>query len=302
MAIKVALLGTGLMGAPMSRNILAAGLALTVWNRTRAKAAPLVEAGAVVADSAAAAAAGAEVVITMLENGPVVREVLFEHGVARAMAAGSLLIDMGSIPPAMAREHAERLVAAGIDHLDAPVSGGVPGAEKAALAIMVGGTAAAFARAAPVFAALGRSTHVGPAGAGQLAKLANQTIVAVTITAVAEALLLAAAGGADPEAVRQAITGGFADSIILQNHGGNMIARRFLPGGRASVQLKDLDTIHDTAATLGLTLPAMETVRGLFRDLCEAGDGNVDHCGVLLQVERINTPARLRDGEDIRPD
>lgn len=302
MAIKVALLGTGLMGAPMSRNILAAGLGLTVWNRTRAKAEPLAEAGAVVADSAAAAVAGAEVVITMLENGPVVREVLFEHGVADAMAGGSLLIDMGSIPPAMAREHAGRLAAAAIDHLDAPVSGGVPGAEKATLAIMVGGAADVFARAAPVFAAMGRATHVGPAGAGQLAKLANQTIVAVTITAVAEALLLAAAGGADPEAVRQAISGGFADSIILQNHGGNMIARRFLPGGRASVQLKDLDTIHETAAALGLTLPAMETVRGLFRDLCEAGDGAVDHCGVLLQVERINTPARLGTGDDIRPD
>jgi 2-hydroxy-3-oxopropionate reductase len=302
MTIKVALLGTGLMGLPMSRNILAAGFALTVWNRTRAKAEPLAGDGATLADSAAAAAAEAEVVITMLENGPVVREVVFDRGVAEAMRRGSMVADMSSIPPRMAREHAESLAALGIDHLDAPVSGGVPGAEKGALAIMVGGEEAAFERALPVLEAMGRATRVGPAGAGQLAKLANQTIVAITITAVAEGLLLAAAGGADAKAVQQAISGGFADSVVLHNHGTNMIDRRFVPGGKARVQLKDLDTIHDTADELGLTLPALETVRALFRDLVAAGDGEVDHCGVLLQEERINAPARLGTGEDVRPD
>jgi 2-hydroxy-3-oxopropionate reductase len=302
MATKVALLGTGLMGAPMSRNIMKAGFPLTVWNRTRAKAEPLAEAGAVVADSAADAVREADVVITMLENGPVVRAVLFDGGVAEAMQKSAIVADMSSIPPRMAREHAEMLAKAGLGHLDAPVSGGVRGAAAASLAIMAGGDAATFERARPVFEAMGRATLVGPPGAGQLAKLTNQTIVAVTITAVAEGLLLAAAGGADPKAVQTAISGGFADSIILQNHGSNMIARRFLPGGRAEVQLKDLDTIHDTAAELGLTLPAVECVRGLFRDLVAAGDGAVDHCGVLLQEERINAPARLGTGPDTRPD
>ena len=302
MTVTVALLGTGLMGAPMARNIAKAGFGLSVWNRTRAKAEALADAGIAVAGSAAEAVRAADLVITMLETGPVVREVLFAGGVADAMRTGALVADMSSIPPRMAREHAERLAGLGIGHLDAPVSGGVRGAEKATLAIMVGGDETTFRRAAPVLAAMGRATLVGPPGAGQLAKLTNQTIVAVTIAAVAEGLLLAAAGGADPKAVQAALAGGFADSIILQNHGSNMIARRFLPGGRAEVQLKDLDTIHDTAAELGLTLPAVECVRGLFRDLVAAGDGAVDHCGVLLQEERINAPARLGAGPDIRPD
>jgi 2-hydroxy-3-oxopropionate reductase len=302
MTSTVALIGTGLMGAPMSRNILKAGFALTVWNRTREKAEALVPDGARMADSASAAVVGADIVITMLENGPIVGDVLFARGVADALAPGALVIDMSSIPPDTARDHAARLAERGHSTLDAPVSGGVPGAEKGALAIMAGGEATDFGRAQPVFAAMGRATHVGPAGAGQLAKLANQTIVGVTITAVAEALLLAASGGADPSAVRQAISGGFADSIILQNHGGKMIDRNFMPGARASVQLKDLDTIHDTAHALGLVLPAMETVRGLYRDLIAAGDSDVDHNGVLLQEERINAPARLGDGADTRPD
>jgi len=297
----VALLGTGLMGAPMSRNIIKAGHPLRVWNRTRAKAAPLAADGAAVADSAAAAVAGADVVIVMLESGPVVAEVLFGAGAAQAMAPGAVLADMSSIPPATAREHAARLAGRGVEQLDAPVSGGVPGAEKGTLAIMAGGEAAALERARPVLESLGRVTHVGAAGAGQLAKLANQTIVGITITAVAEALLLAAAGGADTAAVKDAISGGFADSIILQNHGANMIGRRFLPGARASVQLKDLETICDTAGQLGLTLPAAECVRSLYRDLCAAGQSDVDHCGILLQEERINAPARLGDGEDVLP-
>jgi len=301
MATRVALLGTGLMGFPMSVNLLKGGFDLAVWNRTRSKAEPLGEQGARVADSAADAAKGADVVITMLESGPIVRDVVFDSGVADAMAAGSTLIDMSSIPPKMAQEHAERLAQAGVNHLDAPVSGGVPGAEKGTLAIMVGGDASVFAQTEPVFAPMGRATLVGPAGAGQLAKLANQTIVAVTITAVAEGLLLAGVGGADPKGVQAALSGGFADSIILQNHGTRMIDRNFVPGGRSKVQLKDLDTIVETARDLGLELPTVELVRNLFAALVEHGDGDVDHSGVLLEEERINTPKRLNDKPDKRP-
>lgn len=301
MTARVALLGTGLMGFPMSVNLLKNGFELAVWNRTKDKAAPLAEQGARVADSAADAAKGADVVITMLENGPIVRDVLFDGGVAAAMAKGSVVADMSSIPPKTAKEHAERLAEMGIGHIDAPVSGGVPGAEKGTLAIMAGGDAETFARIETVFKAMGRPTLVGPAGAGQLSKLANQTIVAVTITAVAEALLLASVGGADPSAVRQALTGGFADSVILQNHGGRMIERNFMPGGRSSVQLKDLDTIINTANELDLKLPAVQTVRDLFAALVDHGDGAVDHAGVLLEEERINAPKRLGTKADTRP-
>src|SRR5215469_11406051 len=190
---KTAFLGTGLMGSRMARNLLAAGHPLTVWNRHKSKADSLAAQGAVVADSAATAVNGVVTVITMLANGPVVDSVLFgPEGAAAKVAAGALVIDMSSAPPDLARIHAERFAARGIDYLDAPVSGGTVGAEQGNLAIMAGGTRSAFERAAPIFAALGRATLVGPAGSGQLAKLANQAIVAVTIGAVAEALLLTA--------------------------------------------------------------------------------------------------------------
>ncbi|MGH6968112.1 MAG: NAD(P)-dependent oxidoreductase, partial [Stellaceae bacterium] len=237
---KIAFLGVGLMGSRMARNLLDAGWKLTAWNRTSSKADSLISAGATVAANPAAATTGADVAIIMLADGPAVEMVLFgPQGAAASLAAGALVIDMSSAPPDLAREHARRFAACGIDYLDAPVSGGTVGAEQGTLAIMAGGTPAAFDRAASIFTALGRPTRVGPAGCGQLAKLANQAIVAVTIGAVAEALLLAAAGGADPAAVRQAILGGFADSKILNLHGNKMILRDFIPGGPADHQAKD---------------------------------------------------------------
>lgn len=173
--------------------------------------------------------ADAEIVVCLLENGPVVGQVLFDQGAAATMARGALVGDMSSIKPAEARAHALRLADMGLAHLDAPVSGGTVGAQDGTLAIMAGGDATDFARAAPVFAALGRATHVGPHGAGQLAKLANQMIVGISIGAVAEALLLAERGGADMAKVREAISGGFADSRVLQVHGQRMVERDFAP-------------------------------------------------------------------------
>jgi 2-hydroxy-3-oxopropionate reductase len=175
------------------------------------------------------------------------------------------------------------------------VSGGTAGAEAATLAIMVGGSKAAFERARPVFETLGRPTLVGPSGAGQLAKLANQLIVGVTIGAVAEALLLAAGGGADPAAVREALLGGFADSRILQLHGNRMLDRNFVPGGTARTQLKDLDSALAEARAAGLTLPILERVDALYRDLVAAGDGALDHSGLLVGLERLNG-GRIRVG------
>jgi len=303
MTERIAFLGIGLMGAPMAVNLARGGFAVTVWNRTRAKADALTASGAKVAATAVEAVKDAGIVITMLENGPAVEAVLF--GGEKAMAAlppGALVIDMSSIPPAMARAHAHRLAELGVAHLDAPVSGGTGGARDGKLVIMVGGSAENFDRARPVFEKLGKPTLVGASGAGQLAKLCNQAIVGITIGAVAEALLLAAAGGADPAAVRQALMGGFADSRILSEHGQRMLNRRFLPGAKVSMQIKDLDTVLAAARDANLTLPLSQRVNELFKDLAAQGGAAYDHSGLLLELEKINAPARVGSGPNILPE
>ena len=225
--MKVAVLGIGLMGFPMARRLCEAGHAVHAWNRTPEKAQRLAVFGAQVHHQAAQAVASAEVVVSLLEHGDAVADVLFEQGAAAAMRPGALMIDMASIRPEQARDHAARLAALGVAHLDAPVSGGTIGADQGTLAIMAGGQPADFERAQPVFAALGRATLVGGHGAGQLAKLANQMIVGVTIGVVAEALLLCEKSGVDPAKVMQALAGGAADSRILRMHGQRMIERDF---------------------------------------------------------------------------
>lgn len=302
MKTRVAFLGTGIMGRPMAARLVEAGYPVTVWNRSAGKTAPLAALGAQVAETPAAAARGAEVLFTMLADGAAVADLLFGQGVAEALEPDALVIDTSSIDLARARAHAARLGERGIGHLDAPVSGGPGGAEQGKLAIMVGGAAPDFARGRPLLEHLGRPTHVGPAGAGQLAKLTNQIIVALAIGAVAEGLLLAARGGADPAAVRQAMTGGFADSPILQVHGERMIERRFLPGGPARMHLKDLDNILAAAKELGLELPLAARVRELFASLVEHGGAGYDHSALLLEIERMNVPARLGDKPDTLPE
>ena len=296
-----AFLGTGLMGAPMAANLLAAGYTLSVWNRTPAKAQPLVDRGARLANTPAAAVAGADAAVAMLSDGPAVDELLDAQGVADALPEGALFVDCASIPPATARAHAERLTARGVGYLDAPVSGGPSGAESASLAIMAGGSEAAFARGEPLLKAMGAPTRVGPAGAGQTAKLANQVIVGLAIGAVAEGLLLAERGGADPAKVKEALTGGFADSKVLQIHGQRMLDRSFIPGAAARVHLKDMATILDAAGAAGLSLPLSRTVHALFRDLVERGGAGYDHSALLLELERRNAPARLGDKPDRLP-
>lgn len=282
----IAFLGTGLMGAPMVRRLLDAGFAVTAWNRDIAKAEALRADGAAVATTAALAVEGASVVFTMLSDGNAVGDVLFSQGVAQALAPGAVVIDCSSITPEAARDHAARLGERGIRHLDAPVSGGVVGASAGTLAIMAGGSADVVDALSDVFSALGRVTHVGPSGTGQLAKLGNQQIVAITIGAVAEAMMLVEAGGGSAEAFRRAIRGGFAESRILEIHGQRMVERNFGGAGPSRLQLKDLNNIVAEAKSLALTLPLTEAVRAEFAAFVEDGNGDTDHSGLLLQLER----------------
>ena len=287
-AMKIAFLGIGFMGFPMARRLCEAGHSVQVWNRSRDKAERVAAFGATVHDSAASAVKDADIVVSMLENGAIVGEVLFEKGAAAAMKAGTLFVDMASIKPREARDHAARLGALGIDHLDAPVSGGTVGAEQGALVIMVGGKPSDFERALPVFDVFGRATHVGPHGSGQLTKLANQMIVGITIGAVAEALLLCEKGGADMARVRQAITGGFADSRILQVHGQRMVERDFAPRARMSVQLKDMRNALATAQEVGFDAPITTLFEKLYADGIEHGLTDLDHSGLFVELASRN--------------
>ena len=283
---KITFLGIGLMGFPMARNLLQAGFDVTAWNRSPDKAKALEAFGGKVSLSASEAVRGADVVITMLSDGPAVADMLFAQGAAASMRHAAVFIDMSSIKADEARAHAERLAALGIDALDAPVSGGTKGADLATLAIMAGGSAEAFAIAEPALKAMGRPTHVGPSGCGQIAKLANQGIVAVTIGVVAEAILLAERAGLSKGALRQALAGGFADSVILQQHGGRMEERNFVPGGPSAYQLKDLNNLLGAGEGLGLTLPLATALRDRFAALVHEMDGAMlDHSALYLELQ-----------------
>ena len=285
MSLKIAFLGTGLMGAPMVRNLLKAGYPVTVWNRSAGKAEALVSDGARVAGSAPDAARDADLVITMVSDGAAVRALL-DDGLAEAMKPKAIFVDMSSIKPREARGHFDLLKTRNISAIDAPVSGGTRGAADGTLAIMAGGEEAAFEAAKPALMAMGRPTLGGPPGTGQLAKLANQGIVATTIGIVAEAMLLMQSAGADMNRLREALKGGFADSVILQQHGKRMADGDFTPGGRSVLQLKDLNNLIEEAASLGLALPQAELQQQRFhRFVHELGGADLDHAGLFLELK-----------------
>jgi 3-hydroxyisobutyrate dehydrogenase-like beta-hydroxyacid dehydrogenase len=286
--LTVAVLGIGLMGFPIARRLCEAEVVVRAWNRSRAKAERLLPFGASVCDSAADAVSSADLVVTLLENGEVVESVLLNPATLGALRAGTLVVDMSSILPAQAREHAARLARRSVQHLDAPVSGGTVGAEAGTLAIMAGGDSAAVARARPVLELLGRLTHVGPHGAGQLAKLANQMIVGITIGAVAEALLMCEKGGADMACVRQAITGGFADSRILALHGERMVQRDFTKRAAMTVQLKDMRNALYTAQGMGFEAPITTLFEQLFAQAVDHGLGDLDHSALFVELAQRN--------------
>lgn len=286
---RVAFVGIGPMGSEMAPHLLRAGASLTVWNRTVDRCDALEAMGAKVAPSINTAVSNADTVIMSLANGDVVESVLFASGAWENIRAGSTVIDMSSVPPPLAKNHAHRLVERGVLHLDAPVSGGTRGAREQSLAIMAGGTAEAFDANADLLRVLGNPVHVGPSGAGQFTKLCNQIIVGVTLAAVSEAMVFARAGGADVAAVREALMGGFADSRILREHGQRMVERDFAPGGVARNQLKDLATALSVAESSELELPVTQTARDLFQTLCATPEGaELDHTAVLKVLEKMN--------------
>ena len=295
---SITFLGTGLMGAPMATRLIHAGYAVTVWNRTASKTTPLVVLGAISATAPAAAVRNADVVITMLDSGPIVANVM--QSAAEALSADALVIDMSSTAQAEAISIATMLGRIGGGFVDAPVSGGVIGAEKGTLAIMAGGSQSDFDCAKSILTHLGRPLRVGGIGCGQLAKLCNQLIVGGTISIVAEALLLAQAGGADPAAVRAAIRGGFAESRILEVHGARMLERNFIPGGQVKSQAKDMNNILATARAIGLHLPIADLVTAMYHailpDLPDA-----DQAAALIALELQNPGHRVGNTPDLLP-
>ncbi|WAV94192.1 NAD(P)-dependent oxidoreductase [Oxalobacter aliiformigenes] len=274
----------------MAGRLVKAGYPLVAWNRTREKALPLEPLGAEVASTLDEAVKSADMVITMLEAGPVVESVV--QSMSPVLREGTLLIDMSSTKQSEAREIRQMLEPRRVAFLDAPVSGGVVGAEAGTLAIMVGGTEKDFQRARPVFEVMGRPTLVGPTGSGQIAKLCNQLIVGGTVAIVAEAMLLAQAGGADPEAMRRAIRGGFAESRILELHGQRMLDRNFKPGGQIKSQAKDHANIMAAAQDAHLQLPLTALVSDLFSGLL-TDHAEADQAAALLALEKLNEGIRL---------
>lgn len=282
--------GTGIMGFHMARRLAEAGHSIVAWNRTAAKAEPLREFGVSLATSVEGVGENADAAIVMVSDGPSSDQVILGNGgttgLLESMGEGSTLIVMSSIPMETAAAQGAAAVEKGIRYLDAPVSGGEPGARDGNLTIMAGGDASAFDDMQPVFSVMGRSTYVGPAGAGSLAKLANQVIVGNTIQTVAEALLLAEAGGADPSAVIEALKGGFADSPILQNHGKRMISGNFEPGGRCNIQLKDTRTAQELGASFGVVMPMTGEARVTYQNLVDNGQQDLDHNAAWLDLRR----------------
>lgn len=294
-APTIAFLGIGLMGKPMATRLLGAGFSLHVWNRTTAKAQALSSLGAVVHADVRSAVGEADIVVSMLEDGAVVTSLI--EAAATALKPDALWIDMSSIRQDESLANHATLLRHGVRHLDAPVSGGVAGADAGTLAIMVGGHADDVDAAAPVFAALGTAVRVGPGGSGQVAKLCNQLIVGGTLHIVAEALLLAEAAGADAGAVRDAIRGGFAGSKVLEVHGQRMLERNFAPGGKVKTQLKDQRNVLAAAAEAGLALPLTALVTDQYQSI--VGDlPEADHAAALIALERINPGLRLGDAPD----
>jgi 2-hydroxy-3-oxopropionate reductase len=286
-AKTIGFIGLGVMGAPMARNLLQAGYPLVVHNRTPTKAQALAQLGARVAGSPREVAQLSNVVITMLPDSPDVEHVyLADNGLLAGAAPAQLFIDMSSIEAQVARTLAARAGEVGVQALDAPVSGADVGAQEGTLSIMVGGEPEAFERALPILRCLGRTiVHVGSSGAGQIAKACNQVLIAGTIEAVSEALVLGSKAGVDPQALLEALGGGLGASRVLELKSEKMLTHRFTPGFRASLHHKDLRNALAAADQLGVPLPGAQAADELLEELIAEGLGDEDHSAMLRRIE-----------------
>ena len=294
MAQVVGFIGLGIMGRPMAKNLLKAGHPLVVHSRSQGPVQELVSAGAKAAPSARDVASQVDTLVTMLPNSPDVELVaLGKNGIIEGARAGLLFVDMSTISPIVSQKVGKELGAKGVRMLDAPVSGGEKGAIDAALSIMVGGDAADFQAALPMFQAMGKTiTHLGPLGAGGFTKLANQVIVAVNLTALGEALTLAKKAGLDRELTLKALAGGLAGSRCLDQKTPNYVQNSYKPGFKIDLHYKDLGLIMESARALGVPLPATAVVQELFNALRVKGRGQLDHSAVITLLEDLaGTPA-----------
>ena len=288
--MKIGFIGLGVMGKPMSSNLLRAGYHLVVLDLSKASMDDLVALGAERAETPQEVAERCDIIITMLPNSPQVREVILGHkGILKGIRSGSVLIDMSSIAPLVSRELAKTLLVHGVDMLDAPVSGGEPKAIDGTLTVMVGGPKIIFNRCLPIFRAMSSSAvHVGDIGAGNITKLANQIIVALNIAAISEALVLATKAGVDPESVFEAIRGGLAGSTALEAKAPMIMDRNFQPGFRIDLHIKDLNNVLDTAHELGVPIPLTASVMEILQSLKVDGLGNNDHGAVIRYYEKMS--------------
>ena len=285
---KIGFIGIGLMGLPMAKNILKAGYNLKVFNRSQSKAEPLKEFGAEISLTINDVVKESDVLITMLTDDTAIDDVMNSSNFLDNLKSGAIVIDMSSVKPTTATKYYNNLKLKNINYLDAPVSGGTIGAEEASLAIMVGGDQKVFDEVIDIFKTMGNPTLVGPSGSGQVSKLANQVIVGLTIGAVAEAITLCEKAGANPDKMIKALSGGWADSKILQTHGKRMIDKDFTPKGRTSVHLKDMNNILECANSYNTHLPISNLVKEMYKTLVENVHGETDHSSIYKEIERIN--------------
>ncbi|AXF59809.1 NAD(P)-dependent oxidoreductase [Bacillus amyloliquefaciens] len=289
--MRIGLLGTGLMGQPVARRLVAAGYPVTVWNRSQEKALQLASAGVKIEQSASQLLADSELIICLLSDATACDEVIFNHDALQYIGPDTIILMMSTLSPDIVVEQARKAHSVQAHYVDIPVSGGTTGAEKGSLSLMAGGDRQLIDSLRPLLSHLGKVTHVGEVGAGQLTKLANQIIVAGTLSLLSEAFTLAQRGGADPEKVREALLGGFADSTLLQHQGERMVKGDFKARGAAKWQLKDTRSAVSLAKQLNLTLPLTETVNQLFSQMIDAGEGDLDHCAIIKQIQRLNKVA-----------
>ena len=286
--MKISFIGTGLMGFPMAKNLLQKNLDLKIFSRTLEKAKPLGQLGGKIINSLGKTVLDADIIFTMLTDDDAVEKVLGDTEFLNNLKPSSTVIDMSSIKPKIAIKYGKLLKEIKINFLDAPVSGGTIGAEEASLAIMVGGEQEVFDNVFDVLKIMGNPTLVGPIGSGQISKLANQIIVGVTIGAVAEAITLCEKAGVDANKFIQALSGGFADGKILQNHGKRMIEKDFSPKGKVSTHLKDMNNILECASGFNTELPISNLIQSMFKSLVDNGSSNDDHSALYKEIKNIN--------------